>query len=38
VERGQLVVEVRVAPARPLEFITIRLVQRGEQAFTVHEG
>ncbi len=37
-ERGQLVVEVRVAPARPLDFITIRLVQRGEQAFTVREG
>lgn len=31
VERGQLIVEVRVAPAAPLEFILVRLVQRGGQ-------
>lgn len=27
-ERGEMVVELRVAPSRPLEFLTVRLVQR----------
>ncbi len=31
VEQGQLIVEIRVAPAAPLEFILVRLVQRGGQ-------
>lgn len=31
IERGQLIVEVRIAPAAPLEFILVRLVQRGGQ-------
>ena len=31
IERGQLIVEVQVAPAAPLEFILVRLVQRGGQ-------
>lgn len=29
VERGRLAVEIRIAPAEPLKFITVRLVQRG---------
>ncbi len=29
-ERGEMVVELRVAPSRPLEFITVRLVQRND--------
>ncbi len=36
-EHGQLVVEVHVAPARPLEFLVVRLVQLGPQTFTVDE-
>jgi hypothetical protein len=35
IERGRLVVEVRVAPSRPMEFVTVRLVQRGERLLTV---
>ena len=31
VDQGRLVVELRVAPARPLTFITMRLVQTGER-------
>jgi len=30
VERGRLVVELRIAPSRPLQFLTVRLVQRGD--------
>ena len=35
VERGRLVVELRIAPARPLTFLTVRLVQRSGQRPTV---
>ena len=31
VERGQFVVELRVAPSRPMAFLTIRLVQTGDR-------
>jgi hypothetical protein len=31
VDQGRFVVELRVAPARPLTFVTIRLVQTGER-------
>ncbi|MEF8817230.1 MAG: hypothetical protein V5A58_10605, partial [Salinibacter sp.] len=37
VERGRLVVELRVAPARPLKFLTVRLVQRSGQQPAVSE-
>lgn len=37
IERGQLIIEVRVAPAAPLEFILVRLVQRGGQITTTTE-
>lgn len=32
VDNGRLVAEIRVAPSRPLSFLTIRLLQRGEAA------
>lgn len=32
VDAGRLVAEIRVAPSRPLSFLTIRLLQRGEAA------
>ncbi len=39
VERGRLVVEIRVAPARPLKFLTVRLVQRsGQQPAVIEPG
>jgi phage tail sheath protein FI len=37
VERGRLVIELRVAPARPMKFLTVRLVQRGNQSPSVVE-
>jgi phage tail sheath protein FI len=37
VDRGRLVVELRIAPARPLKFLTVRLVQRSGQRPTVNE-
>ncbi|MFB6247936.1 MAG: hypothetical protein ABEL97_05130 [Salinibacter sp.] len=37
VERGRLVVELRIAPARPLTFLTVRLVQRSGQRPAVSE-
>jgi phage tail sheath protein FI len=37
VEAGRFIVELRVAPAQPLTFLTIRLVQTGERGF-VTEG
>jgi hypothetical protein len=37
VELGRFVVELRVAPSRPLQFLTVRLVQTGERG-TVREG
>jgi phage tail sheath protein FI len=37
VQRGRLVVELRIAPARPLKFLTVRLVQRSGQRPAVSE-
>lgn len=37
VERGQLIIELRVAPAQPLTFITVRLVQLDGNQLTVQE-
>jgi phage tail sheath protein FI len=37
VERGQLIVELRVAPAQPMTFITVRLVQLDSDPLTVQE-
>ena len=37
VDLGRFIVELRVAPSRPLTFLTIRLVQTGERGF-VTEG
>lgn len=38
VERGRLVVELRIAPSRPLKFLTVRLVQRGDGTTVAGEG
>ncbi len=38
VEEGRLVVEIRVAPSHPLVFLTVRLVQVGEELLAVQEG
>jgi hypothetical protein len=38
VDRGQLVVELRVAPSRPLEYLLVRLIQRNTGGFTISEG
>lgn len=35
VDLGRLIVELRVAPSRPLEFLTVRLVNSAEQGFRV---
>ena len=37
VDGGRLVVELRVAPSRPLAFLTVRLVQAGA-GITVQEA
>jgi len=37
IERGQLIVELRVAPSQPLTFITVRLVQQENSQLTVQE-
>ena len=37
IERGRLAVELRIAPARPLTFLTVRLVQRSGQRPAVRE-
>lgn len=34
---GEIVVELRVAPARPLSFLTVRLVQSGDRALAAEE-
>jgi phage tail sheath protein FI len=34
-DRGELIAEVRVAPSRPLEFLTVRLVNSAERGLTV---
>lgn len=38
VEQGRFLVELRVAPAHPLEFLTVRLVQSREGALAVEEA
>lgn len=35
VDQGRLIVELRVRPSLPMEFITVRLVQRGDQLSVV---
>ncbi len=37
VDQGRLIVELRVAPSLPMTFLTIRLVQAGDQALMVQE-
>ncbi|MEM6253929.1 MAG: hypothetical protein AAF821_13500 [Cyanobacteria bacterium P01_D01_bin.156] len=37
VERGQLIIELRVAPSQPMTFITVRLVQLDNNRLTVQE-
>lgn len=37
-ERGQLLVEVRVAPSRPVEFIIVRLIRTGAGVLQIGEG
>jgi len=36
-EQGRFVVELRVAPSRPIDFITIRLVQTAYEGLTIQE-
>ena len=36
VDRGRLVIELRVAPSQPLAFLTVRLQQSGG-AFTIED-
>lgn len=38
IDRGRLIVELKVAPAKPLAFITVRLIQRDLSGFSVEEG
>jgi phage tail sheath protein FI len=38
VEQGRLVVELQVAPSRPLQFLTVRLVQEGLESLTVESA
>jgi len=35
---GQLIVEVRIAPSRPVEFITVRMVRAGDGNLQISEG
>ena len=37
-EAGQLLAEIRVAPSRPVEFITVRLIRTGEGVLRIGEG
>jgi hypothetical protein len=37
IDRGRFIVELRVAPSRPLEFITVRLVQTDQEALAIQE-
>jgi len=37
-ELGQLIAEVRVAPSRPVEFITVRLIRTGDGVLQIGEG
>jgi hypothetical protein len=38
VEQGRFIVELRIAPAQPLAFITVRLIQTSTETFSVQEG
>lgn len=38
VERGRIVVELRIAPTRPLKFLTVRLVERDDQPPTIESA
>ena len=38
IERGRLIVELLVAPAHPLTFLTVRLIQEAPGELTVEEG
>jgi phage tail sheath protein FI len=38
VDQGRFLVELQVAPAQPLVFLTVRLVQTGNQSLVVQEG
>lgn len=37
IEQGRFIVEMRVAPSRPLAFITVRLIQEGPGGLTIQE-
>ncbi len=37
IEKGQLIIELRVAPSRPMTFITVRLVQLDGGQFSIQE-
>ncbi len=37
-ETGLLVVEIQVAPSKPLYFLTVRLIQNGNQGLLIEEG
>lgn len=37
IEQGRLMVELRVAPAQPMTFITVRLIQQDSDSLTVQE-
>jgi phage tail sheath protein FI len=37
VDQGRFVVELRVAPALPMTFLTVRLVQSGDRTLVVEE-
>lgn len=37
-EQGRFIVELRVAPSRPMAFLTVRLLQMGHEALLIQEG
>jgi phage tail sheath protein FI len=37
VDQGRFIVELRIAPSQPLEFLTIRLVQTGDRTLVTQE-
>jgi hypothetical protein len=37
-DEGRMIVELKVAPSRPLSYLTIRLLQHGQRELTVVEG
>jgi hypothetical protein len=36
-EQGRFIIELRVAPSQPMAFITVRLVQRGQEGLVIQE-